>query len=144
MKAEYNFLIQGYRTSDPDKRFGQINSTPKGTEHHWKCGRNVMNINQSGVGQTVMKLLKDSFGGKNVNCVVRETLENNAKAGLLSSDCHFSYKSMKHGNTNFVDNTSKFVFGTSKGNHALHFLTFDEENNKFERCMCTIPCGHGV
>eukprot|EP00957_Ditylum_brightwellii_P181204 13802517-Ditylum_brightwellii.AAC.1 len=139
MKAEYNFFIQVYRNSDPDKQFGQINSTSKGTEHHWKCGGNVLNTNYFGVSQTVMKLLKESFDGENVNCVVRETFENNVKAGLLSSDCHFSYKSMKHGTTNFFDNPSKFVFGTTKGNHALNFLAFDEEHDRFER-----PCLHVV
>eukprot|EP00957_Ditylum_brightwellii_P085308 6488654-Ditylum_brightwellii.AAC.1 len=40
MKAEYNFIIRVYRTSDPDKWIGQINSNPKDTEYHWKYGGN--------------------------------------------------------------------------------------------------------
>eukprot|EP00957_Ditylum_brightwellii_P063310 4804886-Ditylum_brightwellii.AAC.1 len=79
-----------------------------------------------------MTLLKKSFEGENVNDAVRETLEHNVIAGYLHSDCHFSYKSMMHGNNDFVDNTLAFVFGTTKGNHAVDFLAFDKENDKFE------------
>eukprot|EP00957_Ditylum_brightwellii_P083171 6324005-Ditylum_brightwellii.AAC.1 len=61
MKADYNLLIQVYRISDPDKRFVGFKSTSKGTEHYQKCGRNVLNTKQSGVGPRVMELLKDSF-----------------------------------------------------------------------------------
>eukprot|EP00957_Ditylum_brightwellii_P210528 15365072-Ditylum_brightwellii.AAC.1 len=61
MKNGYNFLIQVYRFSDPDNWFVGFKSVSKGTEHHQKCGGNLLNTNQSGAGPRVMELLKDSF-----------------------------------------------------------------------------------
>eukprot|EP00957_Ditylum_brightwellii_P041890 3172798-Ditylum_brightwellii.AAC.1 len=83
MKDEYNFLIQVYRISDPDKQIVGFNSMSKGTEHHQKCDRNVLNTNQSVVGPRVMKLLKDSFNDEIINCAVSKSLETYVPAGLL-------------------------------------------------------------
>eukprot|EP00957_Ditylum_brightwellii_P195523 14898284-Ditylum_brightwellii.AAC.1 len=70
MNNEYNFLIQAYRISDHDEQLVGFKSMSKGTKHHQKQGRNVLNTNQSGVGPRAMKLLKDSFNDEVVDCVV--------------------------------------------------------------------------
>eukprot|EP00957_Ditylum_brightwellii_P160588 12225680-Ditylum_brightwellii.AAC.1 len=104
----------------------------KGTEHQQGGDGYILNTNQSVAGPEVMKLLKDSFNDEIVSCAVCKPLDAYVLAGLLHSDCHFSYKSMKHGTSNFSDNPSKFVFGTSIGKHAIHFLGFDEDLGRFE------------
>eukprot|EP00957_Ditylum_brightwellii_P061678 4680186-Ditylum_brightwellii.AAC.1 len=68
----------------------------KGTEHQQGGNRYILNTNQSAAGPEVIKLSKDSFNDETVNYAVCESLEAYVMAGLLRSDSHFSYKSMKH------------------------------------------------
>eukprot|EP00957_Ditylum_brightwellii_P101802 7758824-Ditylum_brightwellii.AAC.1 len=96
MKDDYNFLTQVYRISDSDEQFEGFNSTSKGTEHHQGHDRYILNTNHSVARPEVMKLLKDSFNDEIVKCAVCKSLEAYVLAGILCSDCHFNYKSMKH------------------------------------------------
>eukprot|EP00957_Ditylum_brightwellii_P006231 472671-Ditylum_brightwellii.AAC.1 len=96
MKDDYNFLIQVCRISDPKEQFGVFNIMSKGTEHQQGGDGYILNTDQSVAGPEVMKLFKDSFNDKIVNCAVCKSLEAYVVAGLLHSDSHFSYKSMKH------------------------------------------------
>jgi hypothetical protein len=145
MKDDYNFLIQVYKISNPNEQFKGFNVTSKGAELQKGGNGFILKTNQSVAGPEIMKLLKDSFNGEFVNSAVCESLKAcSCLAGLLCSDCHFSYKSMKHGTRDFSGNPSKFVFGTSTGQHAINFLGFDEEFCRFERYMCIIPYGHAV
>jgi hypothetical protein len=144
MKDDNNFLIQVYRISNPKEQLKGFNVTSKGTELQQGGDGFILKTNQSVAGPEIMKLLKDSFNDDFVNSAVCESLKAHfCLAGLLRSDCYFSYKSMKHGPRDFSGNPSKF-FGTSTGQHAINFLGFDEEFCKFERYMCIIPYGHAV
>ena len=145
MKDDYNFLIQVYRISDPNLRFKRSNFTSNATKLQQGGDGFILKSNQSVAGREIMKLLKDSFKDEFVNSAVCESLTaHSSVAGLLRSGCHFSYKSMKHCIRDFSGNPSKFVFGISTGLHAIDFLCFGEECNKFERYMCIIPYGHAV